>query len=29
MPGLWETDLTVQSQSGTEKDSTSFYFCMQ
>jgi hypothetical protein len=27
MPGLWETDLTVQA--GTEKDSTSFYFCMQ
>ena len=27
MPGLWETDITAQS--GTEKDSTSFYFCMQ
>jgi hypothetical protein len=27
MPGLWETDITVQA--GTQKDSTSFYFCMQ
>jgi hypothetical protein len=27
MPGLWETDLTVQS--GTAKDSASFFFCMQ
>jgi YtkA-like len=27
MPGVWETDITVQA--GTQKDSTSFYFCMQ
>lgn len=29
MPGLWETDVTVQSPSGSQKDSTSFFFCMQ
>lgn len=27
MPGLWETDITAQA--GAQKDSTSFYFCMQ
>jgi hypothetical protein len=27
MPGLWETDITAQA--GSEKDSTSFFFCMQ
>lgn len=27
MPGLWETDITAQA--GTQKDSTSFFFCMQ
>jgi hypothetical protein len=26
MPGVWETDITVQG--GTQTDSTSFYFCM-
>ena len=27
MTGLWETDITAQS--GTKKDSTSFFFCLQ
>jgi hypothetical protein len=27
MPGVWETDITVQA--GSQTDSTSYYFCMQ
>jgi hypothetical protein len=27
MPGVWETDITVQA--GAQTDSTSYYFCMQ
>lgn len=27
MPGLWETDITAQA--GSNKDSTSFFFCLQ